>query len=284
MSLALATVCWGCSEDGRRWDGVVELKYSQLTLERHIKRRFRQHSVGVVLRGDMAADSVWSDVLGHTFIARTPGDDGEVGITSMRPRRLGVPLRRRPDGIERLSIGRYEIEDGLHIVDVFSPQGMYVTSVLAATDMSARRMLHHLGATRPLSDSVDRLHLSADEVVYWREMMPIIVRNRGFGYLYMRAAERGREDSKSSDSLDVFAQHYELEEEGDFVLIGRDRERESYRHIFDAGGEYLTTAVHYGRPRREGREFLRHAGLIEDEPADVDTDTTALLDSLRDCR
>ena len=153
----------------------------------------------------MAADSVWSDVLGHTFIARTPDAYGETGITSMRPRRLGVPLRRSPEGIERRAIGRYDVEDGFHIVDVFSPQGLYVTSVLAATDMSARRMLHHLGATRPLSDSVDRLHLSADEVVYWREMMPIIVRNRGFGYLYMRAAEGGREDPNPADSLDIFA-------------------------------------------------------------------------------
>ena len=128
------------------------------------------------------------------------------------------------------------MRDGFHIVDVFSPQGLYVTSVLAATDMSARRMLHHLGVLRPLSDSVDRLHLSTDEVVHWREMMPIIVRNRGFGYLYTRVAEGGREKPKAADSLDVFAQRYELEEEGDFVLIGKDRERESYRHIFDEIG------------------------------------------------
>ena len=257
-SLAIAAAAWtGCGEAGD-WDAVVELTYSETALRRYVKRRFFLHSAGVPLRGDLSIDKVLTNVMGYTFVCRTPERDGEAGVSALRAKRLGVFVGGRSRGIDRVAIGRHELEEGFHLVDVFTPGGRYAGSAVAALDMSRRRILLHLGLTIQHSERIDRTHLSPPEVLRWRSLMPVVVANRGFGYLFRR--RRGGVDNRTSapsDSLDLSAQRYELEEEGDFVLIGRDGEGESYRHVFSVGEEYIMSVIQHGESPLSGGPLLK---------------------------
>ena len=263
-SLSIAAAAWtGCGEGGGDWDAVVALTYNETALGRYVKRRFFLHSAGVPLRGDLAVDKVWTNVMGHTFVTRTPGRDGEVGISSLRAKRLGVPIHDQTRGVSRQAIGRHKLEEGYHIVDVFTPDGRYAGSAVAVSDMPRRRILLHLGLTKYHSEHIDRAHLSPSEIVRWRSLMPVVVANRGFGHLFTRRVEgTAPRISSPSDSLEISAHRYELEEKEDFVLIGRDSEGESYRHVFSVGEEYIMSAIQYGELPLRGSALLEELELV----------------------
>ena len=43
------------------------------------------------------------------------------------------------------------------------------------------------------------------------------------------------------DSLQVHGRYYAIEKTTDYVLVGQRRGNERYRHVFTAGGDYLTS-------------------------------------------
>jgi hypothetical protein len=261
--LSIAAAVWtGCGEGGGDWDAVVELTYNETALSRYVKRRFSLHSAGVPLRGDLSIDRVRANVMGHTFVHRTPAGGSEAGITAVHAKRHGVYIRDLTRGIERQGIGRHELEKGYHIVDVYAPGGRYAASVAAASAMSGRRILLHLGLTIRHSERIDRAHLGSTEIVRWRSLMPVVVANRGFGYLFRRSP-KGNPSSAPSDSLNISALRYELEEVEDFVLIGRDGKGESYRHVFSVGEEYIMSAIQYGGAPLKGWALLKELNLFK---------------------
>ena len=269
VAIGAAAGIAGCGLDDS-WDGVVELSYNERALGGHVKRRMNLLSAGVRLRDDLAADSVWTNVAGHTLIARR-SEPGETGIFALRPKRMGIRLRERPVGISRYRLGIYSLDDGFHIVDVFAPDNRYLASAAVSARMPGRRILQHLGLVRRHSPTLDRLYMSPDELVHWRQLLPVIRRNQGYGPLWV---QRGRVPPPAStseravaDSVQISAQAYELEELDRHVLVGRDHPEESYRHIFGAGGDYIMTVIQYGESP------LREAGLLTDL-ALIDTTVT----------
>ena len=254
-----------CTGESEGWDGIVELGYNGEALVKRVKRRIGLVTSGVALRDNLAADSVWTNVMGHTFIARSRSD-GETGIVSRRAKTMGIQVRGEGRGITRIRFGQYAIHDGFHIVDVFSPHRRYLTSVVAPTSMHGRQILQHTGVVKRHSDVVDRLFMDPEEVVHWRELFHIVVRNRGFGTLYVRN-EGSKDSSSESDSLRVLAERYELQEVGDYVLVGKNRSTQSYRHIFSVGGKYIMSVIQYGGPRQTGQALLAGLGLIDQERA-----------------
>ena len=229
-------------------------------------RRARLLSAGVRLRRELAADSVWSNVMRYTFIARRPEGD-ETGVRSVHALREGSRVRGRTRGIERSRAGVFRLADGFRIVDVFDEGRSYLGSVVADSATTPRDMLLHLGRTRRHSEIVDRLYLSPEAVVRWRDLLPIVVQNRGYGPLYGRKRRRDEAITTEGgvamgDSVVVTAAtRYELEELDDYTLIGRDAVGERYRHIFATGGEYVMTAVGYGPRAPAGSDLLVHLGL-----------------------
>ena len=251
----------GCGPE-EPWDGVVMVKYGTRALEGHVKRRMGLLTAGVPLRNELAADTVWTDVLGHTFIGRCP--DLESGIRSLGARCLGISLRRRGVGIDRAGPDLYRLQDGYFIADVFAPTDRYLGSAVVAAGMSGRQILRHVGVTRGHSETVDRLYLDGEEVAAWRELLPVVIQNRGYGYLYTRP-ERGvlsQDEQARGDSVKVMAQRFEIEQVEGYALVGKDRGAQSYRHVFTPGGEYRVTAIQYGLSRMAGRELLSHLGLV----------------------
>jgi len=259
VSLCFAT---GCADQEEAWNGVVEIDYSQRALEQRVKRRLDLLRAGVRLRAELAVDKVWRSAMDYTFIARRP-DEKEAGIAAVRVKRNGVPVAARRRGMRRGGGGTYKIEEGYWIVDVFSSVDTYLTSAVVARDMSTRRILQHLGMARRLSASMDRMFMIPEEQVYWRELFPIVVQNKGFGPLYVsrQKQESERDESAERDSLKVMGKRYQLEEAGDYVLVGQDRGDESCRHIFDIGGEYLASVAQYGMPEFDAPQTLQMLGL-----------------------
>ncbi|MFH1569642.1 MAG: hypothetical protein ABIL09_16720 [Gemmatimonadota bacterium] len=243
-------------------DSVVLLTYGDRALGQHVERRIRLLTAGVELRGDLAVEAVRTHALGYTFIFRRPaGLEGDIRGT--RPQRDGIPLRSAGRGLKRRGGQVYELERGYCIADVFSPRDEHVASAVAPDTMSARRLLQHLGLARPFSARLDRLFLPPDEVAAWRELLPVVVQNRGFGYLYTRPralTEAG--EGAASDSVELMAQHFDLEEDDGWVLVGRTRGDQHYRHVFAPGGEYRVTALQYGGQPLQGRDLLIHLGLV----------------------
>ena len=253
----------GCKDGSEDWDGVVELGYSAEVLVERVKRRIGLVKAGVALHANLAADSVWTNVSGHTFIARSR-ESGESGIVSRRAKRMGIAVRGGGHGISRIGPGQYTIEAGFHIVDVFSPQHRYISSAVVPTSMRGRQILQHLGIVRRHSQVADRFYMDPKEVVYWRQLFHVVVRNRGFGPLYLRDESRDSRHSHS-DSLQLFAQRYELDEVGDYALVGKDRDEQSYRHIFSVGGEYIMSVIQYGQVQQNGQALLKELGLVDQE-------------------
>jgi len=260
-----------CSDQPSDREGVVEIDYSADALAHRVKRRLDLLSAGVRLRGELAADQVWRNAMGYTFIAHHPRE-GEAGIAAARVRRGGIPISMRPPGIGRKRLGVCQIREGYWIVDLFSSLDEYLASVVAPREMPGRRILRHLGIAREVSPGVDRLRMTPDEQVYWRELLPVVVANKGYGYLFVpsRRATVDSEEEATSDSLKVMGQRYELEETGDYLLVGKDRKGQVCRHVFTLGGRYLTTVIHYSAAEFDARQTLADLGLsYPEEQAEI---------------
>lgn len=262
--LAACTAMLACSEPAP--DAVAQLEYTAASLERSVLRRARLLSAGVPLRGELAADSVWTNVLGYTFIARRPSEP-ETGIARVQMMRDGVRRKQHYPGLTRAGIGRRRVSEGYQIVDIFTTQDRHLGSAVAPRSMPGRCILRHLGHVHAVCDSVYRLHMDPFALARWRRLLPVVVRNRGFGPIMLEDGARSAADHRiaagpaSPDSLGLHAARYDLEELTDFTLVGRSRPGSCYRHIFGAGGEYFMTAVHYGAEPPPGRELLRALGL-----------------------
>jgi len=249
------TACGG----GEEWDGVAVVTYTERALGQHVKRRIRLLSTGVELRGDLAPDTAWTDALGYTFIGRRP-EPYETGVRGVRAMRVGVRVRDRVRGFSRTGPAVYRLGDGYRLVDVFDPTDRYVATAAARQSMSGRCILLHLGATRRQGERCDRLFLTPEHVRYWRDLLPVVLRNRGYGYLYQRLGRR-RDRQAAGDSTEILAERFDLEEVGEHILVGKTRRDQRYRHVFTDGGEYLVTAIQHGDPYLEGPELLALLGL-----------------------
>ena len=142
---------------------------------------------------------------------------------------------------------------------------------MAPRDLPGRQILRHLGIAREVSPAVDRLRMTPDEQVYWRELLPVVVANGGYGYLFVpsRKETAGSEGKANSDSLKVMGQRYELEEVGDYLLVGKDKKDQISRHIFTIGGRYITTIIHYGAAEFNTRQTLADLALSPKEQVEV---------------
>ena len=140
-------------------------------------------------------------------------------------------------------------------MDVFSSQDVYLNSAVADTAMPPRRILQHLGLARPIDEAVDRHFMGPSEQVHWRELLPVVLANNGYGWIYILDEEREHEEVQR-DSLHALGKRYEVVHEEDFVLVGERSETQSYWHVFTAGQEYVTTAMRYGGERFPHDEAL----------------------------
>lgn len=252
---ALLAACGGDGDGG----SVARLEYSPGALEGRVLRRVHLVSAGVPLGHEVGADSVWSNVLGYTFIAHRPEGD-ETGVRAVRAVRDGVPLHRDPRGIHRTGTGRYRLDVGYRIVDVFDEWNHHLGSAVVDSATGPRRLLQHLGHTRRHSDAVDRLSLSVRGIQHWRALLPLIVESGGSVYLRRRKPE-GLALADPADSITVVLVRYRVEELEGFTLVGRDGVGESFRHVFTAGDHYAVTAIAYGPDAPTGRQLLTHLGL-----------------------
>jgi hypothetical protein len=248
-------------------DAVTQLFYARQALEQRVLRRIDLVSAGVPLRGPLAVDSVWTHVLGYTFIAR--GSQGaDTGILRIRVLRNGVPLRRRSRAVSRAGLGRYRLSDGVRIIDVFTPMDDHLGSVAADTAMTGRRILEHLGCFRRQSEHVDRCYMETENLQRWRWLLPVVLQSGGYGPLLIRKDPRRQQETDPerapaapADSLFVSARRYTVEELPEFTLVGQDRTTEGYRHVFNAGGDYIMTGVWHGSSALKGPALLAQLGL-----------------------
>ena len=261
--LVALTVSLGVScSDPETWDGVVELNYRPDVVARHVKRRLDLLRAGVRLRDDLAVARVWRNPMGYPFIARRPAAE-ETGIASLQPRRRGVPVSTRPRGIDKKGrLGICEVRDGYWIVDLFSSLDAYLASVVVPEEMPGRSILQHLGIARELSERADRVLMTVEEQLYWRELLPVVVANDGYGPLFISSQDQLRQDREGEpDSLKVMGKRYQLAEVGDYLLVGRDRENERSRHIFTLGGQYLMSILQYDTAEFDPHQILRELNL-----------------------
>lgn len=256
-----------CSDDPSTWEGVVEVDYRQDVIGRRIKRRFDLLRAGVRLREELAVARVARSAMGHTFIARRVAEE-EPGVVALRPKRRGVPVSTKPRGIEKGSWGICEIEEGYWIVDVFSPMAIYLTSVVVPEEMPGRYILQHLGIARELSPTADRILMTAEGQVYWRDLLPVVIANKGYGHLFVAVERELKSEEVESDSLKVMGKRYQLEEFEDYTLVGQDRKNERCRHIFTLGGEYLMSIVQYDTLEFDARAALQLLGLAAVDSGD----------------
>lgn len=243
------------------------VSYGERALDGHVKRRIRLLSAGVVLRGDLAADTAWVDARGYTFVGRH-STDPETDIRSVRAKRHGIRVRDSGSGISRAGPATYRLSRDWRLVDVFDPRDHYVATAAAHHSVVGRRILQHLGETRRHCDACDRQFLTADEVEAWRELLPVVVQNHGYGFLYLRPAPGGGAARAEADSTRIMAERFDLEEVAGYTLVGKARGDQQYRHVFAPGGEYRLTAIQHRPPHRAGRDLLSHLGMLRDPRAD----------------
>lgn len=256
LSGALLAAC-GRGDDG---GSVARLQYEPGALEGQVLWRMRRASASVPLGRELEADSVWSNVLGYTFIAHRPEGD-EAGIRSVRAVSDGVPLHSDPRGIHRTGSGRYCLDVGYRIVDVFDEWNHHLGSAVVDSATGPRRLLQHLGITRGHSDAVDRLSLNARGIQHWRALLPLILEGGGSVYLRRRKPEPLEALADPADSIAVVLVRYQVEELEGFTLVGRDGDGERFRHVFTTGGHYVVTAIVYVPDAPTGRQLLTHLGL-----------------------
>lgn len=237
-------LCIACTSE-ESWDGVVKIDYRPQGADiQRIKRRIDLLHAGVTLRQDLAVARVRRTTMGYTLLSRR-SEEGESGIVALRGMREGRTYADKINGIARTHMGQYAVKEGFEIVDVYSSFDTYITSAVAQENTSSRSILRHLGLARGVSDSIDRLALNVEEQVFWREMLPIVITNGGYGMIYLPEADPEK-GATSKDCLAVKGKRYEIEEVAEYVLVGMDGPIESYRHIFTSGGRYLfpwSTAV-----------------------------------------
>jgi hypothetical protein len=267
--LLAALVACADQQDSR--EGVVEIDYRSDVISRKVKRRLDLMRAGVRLRGELAIARVWRNAMRYTFIARRP-DGEETGVAALRRRCRGVPVSGKIRGIRRQGwMGNCRVVEGYWIVDVFSSLDTYLTSAVAPETMPFRHLLQHLGIARELSSAADRVLMTPEERIYWRELLPVVRANRGYGPLFIPAREHASDESAEEGTLKVMGTRYELEEVGDFVLVGQDRGEERCRHVFTIGGGYLMSILQYGVAEFDGRQALRELGLESSEPLPHDS-------------
>ena len=145
----------------------------------------------------------------------------------------------------------------------------HLGSAVVAEDLSGRRLLQHLGLARRISDRADRVFMVPEEQVHWRELLPVVLRNKGYGWLFVRPPGPDAESEKTPgiDSLEVMGKRYEVERIEDYILVGQDRADEGYRHVFTVGEEYLVSIAEYGEARLEEAGALRALGLSRADSA-----------------
>ena len=256
----------GCADEAAV-DRVVELDYSQRVLAQH-RKRIELLRAGVRPRTESGVQKVWRNAMGYTFVGRGREQEEE-GVTGVRVRRNGVPVKEKARGLRRGRLGRFAVQDGFWIVDVFSSVDTYLRSAVAPKGMSERRFLQHLGLARKLSDSADRMLMEPAEQVHWRELLPVVLRNDGYGRLFRRFADPERESEDAGlDTLAVMGKRYQLARLGDYILVGDDRKEQRCWHVFSAGENYLLTVVDHGTPRLAGRAALQAAGLADPDSAE----------------
>ena len=249
VSVALVA---GCSEP-QSWDRVVELDYGRETRILEFKRRIDLLGAGVRLKEEVGVEKTWRNAMGYTFVARHP-QQGESAVTGLRVKRDGVPLKEKVRGISRGRMGRLVVEEGYWIVDVFCSRGTYLNSAVAAKGMAERRLLQHLGLARKVADNADRLYMVPVEQIHWRELLPVVRRNEGYVWMHVPEA--------LADSLGLRGRHYDLEQIGEFLLVGQERGGQRCWHIFSLGEEYLMSILQYGEPQLDGATALRALGLL----------------------
>lgn len=262
LLIALAVFFGLSCSDPEPWEGVVEIIYRPDVVAGRIKRRLDLLRAGVRLRDDLAAARVWRNPMDYTFIARRPAAE-ETGIASLQPRRRGVPVSVRPQGIDRRGrLGICEIRDGYWIVDLFSSLDTYLASVVVPEEMPGRSILQHLGIARKLSARADRVLITVEERLYWRELLPVVVANDGYGHLFISSQDLlQQEREEEPDSLKVMGKRYELAEVGDYLLVGRDRGKERSRHVFTLGGRYLMSILQHDTVEFDPHQLLRELNL-----------------------
>ena len=219
-----------------------------------------------VVELDYGADAIKSgqrrrNAVGLTFVARRPSE-AESGIKSLRARRHGLPARVDPQGIRRNRFGRF-VESGYQIVDIYSSRDTYLNSALTDTAMSGRTILGHLGMAKRLSARVDQLYMGVDEQLYWRELLPMVMANDGYGWIYLPEARDPTADEEDEETGKAMGRRYEVQAAGAFLLVGDQRGGQSYWHVFTVGQDYVTTALKYGAARLERDETLLLLGLVD---------------------
>jgi hypothetical protein len=254
----------GCAAPDPDWDGIVQVDYRQRFLEKRIKRRINLINGGVALNRELAADSVWRAANGYTLIAHRP--QRLESITRLQVRRLGVVLDEKPVGIGRDMLGRYSLEEGFWLVDVFSTMDVYMGSAAVSRRLPVRRLLLHLGLAHKLVEDADRMHLEPKEQLFWRQQLPEVIRNRGYGQLYLprETVQALAEGTLDLDTLEVKADRYILEEMENYILVGRQLENGGFLHVFSAGHQYRTTLLFYGTRPPDGAEALKWLGWNQD--------------------
>ena len=65
-----------------------------------------------------------------------------------------------------------------------------------------------------------------------------------------------------ADSLGAMGRRYDLEQIGEFLLVGQERGGQRCWHIFSLGEEYLMSILQYGEPQLDGATALRALGLL----------------------
>jgi hypothetical protein len=262
LLIALAVALGLSCSDPEPWEGVVQINYRSDVVARHVKRRLDLLRAGVRLRDDLAVARVWRNPMDYTFIARRPTAE-ETGIASLQPRRRGVPVSVRPRGIDRKGrLGICEVHDGYWIIDLFSSLDAYLASVVVPEEMSGRSVLQHLGIARKVSERSDRVLMTVEERLYWRELLPVVVANDGYGHLFISSQDLlQREREEEPDSLKVMGKRYELAETDDYLLVGRDLENQRSRHVFTLGGRYLMSILQYDAAEFDPRQLLRELNL-----------------------
>ena len=257
LILLTAGLAIGC-DDEDKGTYVVELDYGADTIESGQRRRIDLLRGGV--RG--AVHAVWRNAVGLTFVARRPSE-AESGIKGLRVRRHGLPRRVDPQGIRRSRFGRF-VEPGYQIVDIYSSRDTYLNSALTDTAMSGRTILSHLGMAKRLSAQVDQLYMGVDEQLYWREFLPTVIANDGYGWIYLpEAREPTADEDENEETGKAMGRRYDVQTTDAFLLVGEQRGGQSYWHVFTVGQDYVTTALKYGAARLEGDKALLLLGLVD---------------------
>ena len=114
-----------------------------------------------------------------------------------------------------------------------------------------------------LSAQVDQLYIGVDEQLYWRELLPTVMANDGYGWIYLPEARDPTADEEDEETSKAMGRRYDVQETDAFLLVGEERGGQSYWHVITVGQDYVTTALKYGAARLEWDEALLLLGLVD---------------------